>query len=76
MTGRDSIVGTATCYGLDGPDIESRLGGDFLHLSRQTLGPNRPLVQWYRVWNAVTPVVCAGSEGYNPSIHTLGTSVS
>jgi hypothetical protein len=25
--GRDSVVGIATCYGLDGPGIESRWGG-------------------------------------------------
>ena len=27
--GRDSSVGTATCYGLDGPGIESRWGARF-----------------------------------------------
>jgi hypothetical protein len=28
--GRD-IVGVSTCYGLDGPEIESRWGRDFPH---------------------------------------------
>ena len=37
--GRDSSVGIATGYGLDGPGIESRWGRDFLHLSRPALGP-------------------------------------
>jgi len=30
--GRDSAVDITTCYGLDGPRIESRKGRDFLHL--------------------------------------------
>ena len=34
---RDSSVGIATHYGLDGPGIESRWGRDFLHLSRSAL---------------------------------------
>ena len=37
--GRDSWVGTATSYGLDGPGIESRWRRDFPHLSRPALGP-------------------------------------
>jgi hypothetical protein len=36
----------ATGYGLDGPGIESRWGRDFPHLSRPTLGPTQPPVQW------------------------------
>ena len=36
---RDSSIGIATRYGLDGPGIESRLGGrDFPHPSTPTLG--------------------------------------
>jgi hypothetical protein len=34
-----SVVGIATSYGLDGPEIECRWERDFLHLSRSTLGP-------------------------------------
>jgi hypothetical protein len=36
---RDSVVGIATRYELDGPWIESRCGRDFLHPSRPALGP-------------------------------------
>ena len=38
-SGPGSSVGIATGYGLDGPEIESRWGRDFLHLSRLALGP-------------------------------------
>jgi hypothetical protein len=34
VVGRDSSVGTATVYGLDGPGIKSRWGRDFPHPSR------------------------------------------
>jgi hypothetical protein len=44
--GRGSSVGIATGYGLDGPGIESRWGRDVPHLSRPTLGPTQPPVQW------------------------------
>jgi hypothetical protein len=43
QVGGDSIVCIATCYGLDGPGIESRWGRDFPHLS---LGPNQLPIQW------------------------------
>jgi len=33
----------------DGPGIESRLGGDFPHLSRPALRTTQPPVQW--VWD-------------------------
>jgi len=41
-----SVVGIATGYGLDGPGIESRWRRDFPHLSRPSLGPTQPPVQW------------------------------
>ena len=44
--GRDSSVGIATRYGLDGPGIESRWGRDFSHTSRLALGPTQPPIQW------------------------------
>jgi hypothetical protein len=47
--GRDSSVGIATRYGLDGPGIESRWGRDFPHPSRPALGPTQPLYNGYRV---------------------------
>jgi hypothetical protein len=45
MRGPDSSVGTATGYGLDGPEIESRWRRDFPHVSRPALGPTHPPVQ-------------------------------
>jgi hypothetical protein len=39
-------AGIATCYGLDGPGIESRWGRDFLQPSRLALGPTQPPIQW------------------------------
>ena len=39
---RDSAVGIATRYELDGPGIESRWGRGFQHLSRQALRPIQP----------------------------------
>jgi hypothetical protein len=44
--GRDSSVGIATRYGLDGLGIESRWGRDFPQPSRPALGPTQPPVQW------------------------------
>jgi len=42
---RDSSVGIATGYGLDGPRIESRWGRDFPHPPRPGLGPTQPHMQ-------------------------------
>ena len=42
-TGRDSSVGIATRYGLDGPGIELHWGARF---SGPALGPTQPPVQW------------------------------
>ena len=39
---RDSSVGIATRYGLDGPGIESRWGRDFPHSSRPAPVPTQP----------------------------------
>ena len=46
LVGRDSSVGIATGYGLNGPGIESRWGRDFPHLSRPALWPTQPPVRW------------------------------
>ena len=44
--GRDSSVGIATRYGLDGPGIESQWGQDFPHPSRPAMAPTQPPIQW------------------------------
>jgi len=44
--GPGSSVDIATGCGLDGRGIETRWGRDFPHLSRPTLGPTQPSVQW------------------------------
>ena len=45
--GRDSSIGIATRYGLNGPVIESQWRGrDFPHPSRPALRPSQPTVQW------------------------------
>ena len=46
--GRDSSVGIATRYGLDGRGIEYRWGRDFPRPSRPALGPTQPPMQWVR----------------------------
>jgi hypothetical protein len=46
VPGRDSSVGIATRYGLNGLVFESRWGRDFPHPSRLELGPTQPPVQW------------------------------
>ena len=46
IVGLDSSVGTATCYGLVGPGIESRWGRDFPHPFRPALEPTQPPTQW------------------------------
>ena len=43
--GRDSSVGIAIRYGLDGPGIESRRGRDFPHPSTSALRPTQSPVQ-------------------------------
>jgi hypothetical protein len=44
--GRDSSVGIATGYGLDGPGIESWWRRGFPHPSKRTLLPTHPPTQW------------------------------
>jgi len=51
MVGRDSAVGIATRYGLHGPGIESRWGGEiFRTRSDQPWGPPSLLYNGYRVF--------------------------
>jgi hypothetical protein len=46
FVGRDSSVGTATRYGLDGPWIEFRWGRDFPNPSRPALGSAQLPIHW------------------------------
>jgi len=46
----DSSVGITTCYGLDGPGIESLWRRDFTHPSRPALDPPSLLYNGYRVF--------------------------
>jgi len=46
VSGPDSVIGTATDYGLDSAGIEFRWGRDFPQLFRPALGPTQPPVQW------------------------------
>jgi hypothetical protein len=48
--GRDSSVGIATRYGLDGTGIESRWGRDISHPPNRTYGPPSPPYNGYRVF--------------------------
>ena len=48
LGGRDSLVGIASRYGLDGTGIESRWGRDFPHPSRRSWGPPSLLYNGYR----------------------------
>jgi hypothetical protein len=45
LRSRDSSVGIAIGYGLDGPGIESRWGRAISHTSRPVLGPTQSPVQ-------------------------------
>jgi hypothetical protein len=63
--GRDSVVGIANRYGLDGPGIESRWWRDFRHTSRPALGPTQRLHNKHRV----TPTVNRPRRGVNHHPH-------
>jgi hypothetical protein len=53
MWGRDSSVGIATGYGMDGPGIESRWGRDFHTRLDRSWGPPSLLYNEYRVFPGV-----------------------
>jgi hypothetical protein len=49
IVGRDSSVGIATRYGLDGPGIQSRWMRDFSHLPGPAVMATQPPIQWISV---------------------------
>ena len=65
--GPGSVVGIATAYGLDGPEIESGWGEDFPHLSRPALRLTQPPVQWV---SGLSPGVRCG-RGVTLTSHPL-----
>ena len=46
LAGRESWAGKATCYGLDGPEIEFRYLGGFPHTSWPTVGTTQLRAHW------------------------------
>ena len=63
---RGSSVGIATCYGLDGPGIESGWERDFPHQSRPALGSPKPPIQWVPL---LTPGVKRSGRGVDHPPH-------
>jgi len=59
--GRDSLVGIATRYGLDGPEIESRWGAKFS--SAVQTGPG------------THPAACTMGTGFFPGVKRTGRGV-
>jgi hypothetical protein len=60
---RDSSVGIATRYGLEGPGIEFRWGRDFPYPSRMALGPIQPPIQ-------CVPVFLSWKSGWGLALTT------
>jgi hypothetical protein len=60
--GLGSSVGIATDYGLDGPEIESRWGKDFSHVSRPAVGTHPLLVPRLRMARAIPLPPLQGHE--------------
>ena len=54
---RDSVVGRATNYGLDGPEIEYQWVRDFLHTSKPVPGAAQPPIQRYNGYRIFIPGV-------------------
>ena len=70
--GRDSSVGKATAYGLDGLGIESRWRRAYLHPSRPALGPIQPRVQW--IPGLYPGVKATGAWRWPPTTHLVPRS--
>ena len=63
IVGRDSSVGMANCYRLDGPGVKCRWGRYFLHSFRSAMGPTQHPVQW-------RAKVITGDSGRNVALTT------
>jgi len=63
VEGRDSSVGIATRYGLDGSGTESRWGRGFPHPPRPALGSTQPPIQW-------APGLSRGKSGKDVALFT------
>jgi hypothetical protein len=63
---RDSSVGIATCYGLDGPGIESRWGRYFPHPSRPDLGTTQ---------SPVSSPICFSSDFLENKLECVQTAL-
>ena len=64
---RDSVIGIATRYELDGPGIELRWGRDIPHLSGPALGPPTLLYSENRVFPGGVNRPCRGVDHLPPS---------
>jgi len=74
--GRNSIVGIATRYGLDGPGIESRGEGEMFHTHPDWLwGPPSLLYHGYRVFLPGVKWPGRGIDHQNPSSAEVKESV-
>jgi hypothetical protein len=62
--GRDSSVGIAIGYGMNGPGIESRWRRDFLRPSRAALGPTQHPIK--RVMGLFSEVQGPGCGAHHP----------
>jgi hypothetical protein len=67
VMGWDSIVNTATHYGLDGPGIKYQWGWDFPHLCRPALLPSQPSIQWVPGLFPQGKAADAGTDPSHPS---------
>ena len=54
-------VAIVTCYGMNGPEIESRCGRNFPHHFRMALGPTLSPIQWLNGYRVILGGKAAGA---------------